>query len=383
MSRIVVALDKFKGSLNATAATHHLAAGIRSAAPGGEVIEIPVADGGEGTVDALVAAGYQRVTRTVSGPTGAPVTASIAVLGRRVVVELAEASGLHLLPDGAFAALTASTYGTGELIRAALDAGASEIVLAVGGSATTDGGAGMLAALGARLTTAAGELLDRGGAALRDLEHVELAGLDPRLREVHVILASDVDNPLLGPKGAAAVYGPQKGAGPDEVASLEDGLSRLAAGILRATGLDFSGVDFSAAPGAGAAGGTGFAALAVLGATRRPGIDVILDAIDIERVLVGVDLVVVGEGRLDTQSLHGKAPVGIAARARTHAIPVVAVAGQANLDEEQLRAAGIEAVYAIADLAPDIPTAIREAPGLLRRMGAAVACHCRNPRTGA
>jgi glycerate kinase len=274
---------------------------------------------------------------------------------------------LRRLPGGAFAPLTATTYGTGELIRAALDAGAREIVLAVGGSATTDGGAGMLQALGARLTTASDEPVGYGGASLRSLELVDLSGLDPRLGGVDVILASDVDNPLLGRNGSAPVYAPQKGAGPDAVAILEDGLSRWRASMVRATG-----IDLAAAPGAGAAGGIGFAALAAFNATRRPGIDVILDAIDVERALTGADLVAVGEGRLDTQSLHGKAPVGVAARARARAIPVVAVAGQVSLDAGQLRSVGIEAAYALADLAPDIPAAIRDAPDLLRRIGALI-----------
>jgi glycerate kinase len=281
---------------------------------------------------------------------------------------MAEASGLQRLPDGLFAPLSATSYGTGELISAALDAGAREIVLAVGGSATTDGGAGMLQALGARLGTASGEPVGYGGAALRGLRRVDLAGLDPRLRTVQVILASDVDSPLLGPAGAANVYGPQKGAGRDEVAILEAGLSRWAACLTRATG-----ADLSTRAGAGAAGGIGFAALAALHATRRPGIDVILDAIGFDRALTGADLVVVGEGRLDEQTLCGKAPVGIAARARSRSVPVVAVAGQVDLDDRQLRGAGIEAAYALADRAPDIPSAIRVAPELLRGIGAVIA----------
>jgi glycerate kinase len=316
----------------------------------------------------MVAAGYRRVTHTVRGPTGEPVDAAFAVLGPRVVVEMAEASGLHRLPGGVFAPLTATTHGTGELIRAALDAGAREIVLGVGGSATTDGGAGMLQALGARLASVSGQPVEAGGAALRGLNWVDLTGLDPRLDGVEVILASDVDNPLLGPNGAASVYGPQKGANPDDVAILEAGLAQWRECLVRATG-----IDLAAAPGADAAGGIGFAALTVLNATRRPGIDMVLDAIDIDRILTGADLVVVGEGRLDAQSLCGKAPIGIASRARARGIPVVAVAGQVDLDEGQRRSAGIEAAYALADLAPDIRSAIRDARDLLRRTGALVA----------
>ncbi|MDP9819052.1 glycerate kinase family protein [Spirilliplanes yamanashiensis] len=369
----VIALDTFKGSLTAAEATAALGAGLRDA--GSATVELPVADGGEGTVDAVVAAGYGRIRRAVCGPTGEPVQASIAVRGYTAVVELAEAAGLQRLPGGRPAPLTATTYGAGELVRAALDAGTREVILAVGGSATVDGGAGLLQALGARLAPATGGPLGPGGGALRDLAAVDLSELDPRLRRVDVVLAADVDNPLLGPSGAAAVYGPQKGAGPADVAALDEGLARWAT-LLGAA----AGRDVAAAPGAGAAGGAGFAALAALGAVRRPGIDVVLDVLELDDALAelaaevaGGALVVVGEGSLDAQSLRGKAPVGVAARARAHGLPVVAVAGRVELTAAQLRAAGIDAAYALTDLAPDIETAIRTAPQLLRQLGGQLA----------
>jgi glycerate kinase len=320
--------------LTAVQACAALAEGLRAAHPDLDVVPLPVADGGEGTVAAVVAAGSTAVVRRVSGPTGQPVDATFAVSGRRAVVELAEASGLALCGTSP-QPLAATTFGTGELIRAALDEGCRTIVLGVGGSATTDGGAGLLQALGARLLDDQDRELAPGGAALRQLARVDLSGLDRRLTESTVTLASDVDNPLLGPAGAAAVFGPQKGADAADVAILEAGLIRWAEQLAVATGHDRSDE-----PGAGAAGGTGFAALAVLGASMRPGIDVVLDEIGADRRLARAALVVVGEGRLDEQSLRGKAPVGVARRT-PRGVPVVAVSGDCTVDDEQLRHAGI------------------------------------------
>jgi glycerate 2-kinase len=362
-SDVVVCLDKFRGSLTARLACDALADGLRAARPDLGVTSLPVADGGEGTVDAVVTAGATEVMVRVSGPDGRPVDARLAVRGDRAVVELAEASGLGLLGERRYP-LTAGTGGTGELIRAALDAGCRRIVLAVGGSATTDGGAGMLQALGARLLDARGEDLPPGGAALRSLDRVDLGGLDLRLAACEVTLASDVDNPLLGPAGAAGVFAPQKGADLPDVAMLEAGLRRWAQCVTAATGRDLS-----AAPGAGAAGGTGYAALAVLGARRRPGIDVVLDELDADRRLRSARLVVVGEGRLDEQSLHGKAPVGVAARTPP-GVPVVAVSGSCTVSPDRLRAAGILAGWTLLDEAEgDVQRAMTEAADLLVRVG--------------
>jgi glycerate kinase len=360
---VVVCLDKFRGSLTAVQACAALTEGLRGARPDLDVVPLPVADGGEGTVDAVVAAGSTAVVRRVSGPTGQPVDATFAVSGRRAVVELAEASGLALCAT-APQPLTATTFGTGELIRAALDRGCRSIVLGVGGSATTDGGAGLLQALGARLLDDQDRELPPGGAALRNLARVDLSGLDPRLAECTVTLASDVDSPLLGHSGAASVFGPQKGADPAAVAVLEAGLTRWAERVADATGSDRS-----EQPGAGAAGGTGFAALAVLGAEMRPGIDVVLDEIDADRRLATADLVIVGEGRLDEQSLRGKAPVGVARRT-PRGVPVIAVSGECTVDEQRLREAGISGSETLlAAAGGNRAVAMTEAPKLLAGIG--------------
>lgn len=358
---VVVALDKFRGSLTAVEACDALARGLERA--GVRAHRLPVADGGEGTVAAVVSAGAAAVSRRVTGPDGAPVGAAFAVRDGRAVVELAQASGLQLLGDRP-RPLTAGTAGTGELVRAALDLGCRSIVLGVGGSASTDGGAGMLTALGARLLDSSGRELPSGGAALRDLDRLDLTGLDRRLADCAVTLASDVDNPLLGPSGAAAVFGPQKGAGPDDVAVLEAGLSRWAAVLASAVGRDLSGAE-----GAGAAGGTGLAALAVLGAGRRAGIDVVLDELGADAVLAEAGVVVVGEGRLDDSSLQGKAPVGVARRTPP-GVPVVAVSGECLVGPERLRAAGLEPGPTLVEAAGgDRARAIREAVVLLEAVG--------------
>jgi glycerate 2-kinase len=366
--KIVVAPDKFKGSLTATQAAAAIAAGLRAELPNAELVTIPVADGGEGTVDAAVAAGFERVPVTASGPTGEPVHASYARQGEAAVVELACVCGLMRLPDGRCEPLAASSFGAGQALAAALDAGARQIIFGVGGSASTDGGTGVLQALGARVLDSRGMPLGRGGAALRDVAAVDLTGLHPALRDCSVILATDVANPLTGPDGAAEVYGPQKGASPAQVIELANGLRRWAAVVADATG-----TDWSAAPGAGAAGGVGFAALAILGAEPHPGIGLVLDLAGFEAALAGAVLVITGEGSLDTQSLAGKAPVGVARAAARHGVPVVAVAGRSTLTADQLAEAGIAAVYTLGELEPDPGRSTAEAGPLLRRVGQAMA----------
>jgi glycerate kinase len=366
--KIVVAPDKFKGSLPATKVAAAIAAGLHAGRPGAEVVTIPVADGGEGTVDAAVAAGYERVPVTAAGPAGDPVRASYARRGEVAVVELAGVCGLARLPGGRPAPLSASSFGAGEVLRAALEAGARRIILGVGGSASTDGGAGLLQALGARVLDTSGEPVRPGGAGLREVAALDLTGLHRALYPADIILAADVDNPLTGPDGAAEVYGPQKGASPAEVAALDAGLRRWAAVVAAAVGRDWSGT-----PGAGAAGGVGFAALAVLGATRRPGIELVLDLAGFETALDGADLVITGEGSLDAQSLAGKTPVGVARAAARRGIAVVAVAGRSTLREAELAAAGIAAVYPLTDLEPDLERCRAEADRLLRRTGQMIA----------
>jgi glycerate kinase len=370
--KIVVAPDKFKGSLPATQVAAAIAAGLRAGQPGAELVTIPVADGGEGTVDAAVAAGFERVPVTAAGPAGDPVRASYARRGEVAVVELACVCGLARLPAGPCssraAPLTASSFGAGEVLRAALEAGARRIILGVGGSASTDGGAGLLQALGARVLDSRGESVGRGGGALRDVAALDLAGLHPALSSAQVTLAADVDNPLTGPDGAAVVYGPQKGASPAEVAALDAGLRRWAAVVAAAVGRDWSH-----APGSGAAGGVGFAAQAVLGAGSRPGIGLVLELTGFAAALDGADLVITGEGSLDAQSLAGKAPVGVARAAGRLGIPVIAVAGRSTLTRAELATAGITAVYPLSDLEPDPERSLAEAAELLRQTGQKIA----------
>jgi glycerate kinase len=327
-----------------------------------------VADGGDGTVDAAVAAGLERVPVTVDGPTGEPVHTSYARRGEVAVIELAGACGLMRLPGGRLAPLAASSFGCGQVLAAALEAGARRIILGVGGSASTDGGTGLLQALGARVFGARGEPLGRGGAALRDVAALDLAGLHPALRGGSVTLATDVANPLTGPDGAAEVYGPQKGASPEQVIELASGLRRWAAVVAEATG-----TDWSRAPGSGAAGGVGFAALAVLGAQARPGIELVLELADFDAALDGAALVVTGEGSLDTQTLAGKAPAGVAGAAARRGIPVVAVVGRSTLTEGQLATIGISRVYPLSDLEPDPARSSAEASALLQRVGQTLA----------
>lgn len=374
--RIVVAPDKFKGSLEATDVVEHLAAGIRSVEPSATVVAVPVADGGEGTLDAAVGAGFTACPATVTGPVGEPVEAGFALLDRTAVVEMALASGLAALPvdedgDPLLDAGGATSRGTGELVRAALDAGATRIVLGVGGSACTDGGAGLLEGLGARLLDGEGHELGRGGAELARLARVDLTGLDPRVRDAQFVLAADVDNPLTGANGAPAVFGPQKGADPGLVASLDAALTVFRDRLADALGPAV--LTAAGSPGAGAAGGVGFAALAVLGAQRRPGIDVVLEFVGLADRVTGADLVVTGEGSLDEQSLGGKTPMGVAATARAAGVPVVAVCGRTTLDEETRRDAGFRQTYALTELEPDPRVSMREAGRLLEQVGARLA----------
>ncbi|MER6508024.1 glycerate kinase [Nonomuraea sp. NPDC001636] len=373
-----MAPDKFKGSLTAAEVAARVSAGL-----GVPTVELPVADGGDGTVEAAVACGFDRVTVEVTGPTGERVRAAYAWReaggAPTAVVELAEASGLRRLSAGP-APLTATSYGTGELIADALRRGARRIVLGLGGSASTDGGAGMVRALGARLLDGDGAELPDGGAALRGLARIDLSGFAD-VSGVEFVVAGDVDNPLLGPHGAAAVYGPQKGAGPEDVKVLEAGLSRLAAvatqthGLVGAVEHDDTprAMGVAGAPGAGAAGGVGFAALAFLHAELRPGIEYLLDLLGFGALVQDARLVITGEGSLDEQSLRGKAPIGVAQAAARAGVPVVAVCGRRTLGDTELKDAGIEAAYALTDLEPDPARCMAEAGPLLERLAARVA----------
>ena len=367
-ARVVLAPDKFKGSLTAAEVAAAVAAGLVDVLPQLETIMLPVADGGDGTVAAALSAGFDEIIVDAVGPTGEPVRAPYALHADRAVVELAAVVGLTGLPEGRFDSLGSSTYGLGLVIADAIRRGAATIVLGLGGSASTDGGSGMVQALGARLLDADGNDLPPGGGNLTRLARLDLSPLRDTLGDTTVIVASDVDNPLLGPNGAAAVFGPQKGADPDEVQRLEQSLRQWSQLVSEATGRN----DAERA-GAGAAGGAGFAALALLNAEIRPGIELILDLIDFDRRVVGADLVVTGEGSLDQQSLAGKAPIGVARAAASAGVRVVAVAGRLQLSPQALREAGISAAYALTDMEPDLDRCIANASSLLHRVGAQIA----------
>ena len=365
---VVIASDKFKGSLTATEVAQALAAGMLDVLPRLQTVLLPVADGGDGTVAAALSAGYNKIIVDAVGPTGEPMRAPYALDGDRAVVELAAVVGLSMLPGGQLDPLGSSTYGLGLVIADAIRRGATTVVLGLGGSASTDGGAGMVQALGARLLDADSHDVQPGGGALVNLAQLDLGSLRGTLGAVKIIVASDVDNPLLGPNGAAAVFGPQKGARPQDVQTLERGLRHWSELVSQATGRNDT-----ERPGAGAAGGAGYAALAVLDAEIRPGIELILDLIDFDAKVVGADLVVTGEGSLDEQSLAGKAPIGVARAAAKAGVPVIAVAGRLQLSQQRLQEAGISAAYPLSDLEPDPARSIANASSLLRQLGGHIA----------
>lgn len=360
--RIVLAPDKFKGTLDAVGVAEALAEGLRAAVPAAECALVPVADGGDGTLAAAVRAGWADMPGRVSGPDGRPVAAGIGLQDDAALVELALAAGLHLAPP---APLTASTAGVGELIRLALDHGARRVVLGVGGSASTDGGSGLLTALGARFLDATGAPIGPGGAGLAHLERVELGGLDPRLAGTQFVVATDVDNPLTGPHGAAAVFAPQKGASADDVVRLEAGLRRLA-GVLRRD----AGVDVEHVAGAGAAGGTAAGAVAVLGARIESGAELVCDLTGLPEHLAGADLVVTGEGALDEQTLRGKAPAVVARRSAAAGVPCVAVAGVVRLQPAQWRPAGFTAAHGLTEVEPEVARCLAEPAPILAALAA-------------
>ena len=366
---VLVAPDKFKGSLTAAQVAAHVAAGLRSELPELSVRELPVADGGDGTVDAAVQAGFTRIRVRAAGPTGVPVDASYARRDDLAVIEMATVCGLLRLPVGRREPLHATSFGLGEVMGSAVAAGCRRIVLGIGGSASTDGGAGMLQALGARLIDERGrELPPRGLPPHGTSYGLELSGLDPALRDVEIVVACDVDNPLFGSRGAAAVYAPQKGASPQDITLLDVALRRWAGAVASATG-----TDRATAPGAGAAGGVGFAALAVLGGVLRPGIEIVLDLVGFADHLRDCALVITGEGALDEQTLAGKAPAGVSAAAHAAGVPVVAVTGRSTLTPTDLATAGIDTVYPLSELEPDLARSIACAGPLLGQLGARIA----------
>jgi glycerate kinase len=369
--KIVVAPNAFKGSLTASQAASAIARGVKEAMPDAEVVEVPVADGGDGTVEALVAANrgeYRSVG--VQGPLGDPVTAQYGLIdsGRTAVVELATASGLTLIPSERRDPRRASTHGFGQLLEAARRDGVAQVIAGIGGSATNDGGAGMAQALGYRFLDAQGRELERGGAALARLERIDSSGFDLGWSSVKVRVACDVTNPLTGPLGASAVYGPQKGADPDMVRQLDAALARLASVIERDLGKRVADI-----PGAGAAGGTGAGLVAFLDAELVPGAPLVVEAARLDAQLAGADLVITGEGQVDEQTAYGKAPGEVAKRAKAAGVPVVLLAGSKGQGWEALNSLGVSSVLTLREEGEDLQQAIRDADRMLSR-AAVVAC---------
>ncbi|MQT00421.1 glycerate kinase [Streptomyces jumonjinensis] len=344
--RVVIAPDSFKGSLTATAVCAAIETGVRRALPDADVVRVPMADGGEGTLDCILGAvGGDEIALTVAGPLGQPVRARYGLSpdGRSAVVELASASGLPLLA-GATDPLRADTAGTGELIADAIGRGARDVLVCIGGSASTDGGAGLLRALGVRFEDAGGEELPPGGAGLADLARVEMSGVAEAVRETRFRIACDVTNPLVGPEGAAAVFGPQKGASPDQVRLLDAALTRFGDVLAERFGVRVHDL-----PGAGAAGGTCGGMVAVLGAEPVRGCELVADTVGLPAALAGADLVITGEGRVDRQSAGGKVVSLVARLAGDRGVPAVALAGEVVLPIDELYALGLTAAFSIAD----------------------------------
>ncbi|KAB0569026.1 glycerate kinase [Pseudomonas palleroniana] len=369
--KIIIAPDSFKDSLSAEGVAQAIAEGLTEVWPDAQCIQCPMADGGEGTVDAVLAACDGELRRQwVRGPLGGTVEARWGWLAasHTAMIEMAEASGLQRVPPGQRDACSSTTYGTGELIRAALDLGARRIILAIGGSATNDAGAGAMQALGVQLLDDQQQPLPAGGLALARLAHLNLERLDPRLAQVQFEIAADVNNPLCGPQGASAIFGPQKGANPAQVQQLDAALGHFADHCARVLPKDVRDE-----PGSGAAGGLGFAAKAFLGAQFRAGVEVVAELVGLDAAVRGADLVITGEGRFDAQTLRGKTPFGVARIAQRHQVPVIVIAGTLGDGYEQMYAHGVAAAFALPNGPMNLEQACAEAPRLLRERAADVA----------
>jgi glycerate kinase len=343
--RIVVAPDSFKGSASAVAVAKAMEQGVLSVFPKAKVIQIPIADGGEGTIEAfIVATGGQIITENVLGPLGNPIEAHWGILGdgETAVIEMAAASGLPLVPQEKRNPRITTTFGTGELIKAALDRGIRKLIIGIGGSATNDGGMGMACALGVRFLDAVGNSLPSGGAALQQLVTIDVSQIDVRLAETAIVVACDVDNPLCGPRGASAIYGPQKGATREMIAELDAALAKFAA-IAKST----TGKDVAEYPGAGAAGGLGAGLLLFTNAQLLPGVDIVLEAVRFADIAKDADLIITGEGRTDFQTACGKAPVGVSRIAKQYNIPTFCVSGSLGKQYEEVYSLGIDGLMSI------------------------------------
>ncbi len=359
LKKVVIAPDSFKESLSALEVAEAIERGFRQIYPEANYVKLPMADGGEGTVDAMVAAtGGQIIDVAVSGPEGKTTEAFYGLLGEgnTAVIEMAAASGLHLVARDERDPRITTSYGTGELILAALQRGVTSIILGIGGSATNDGGAGMMQALGAKLLDAHHQELKPGGAALAQLAHIDLSQLAPRLQQVKITVACDVDNPLCGEKGASVIFGPQKGATQEMTQELDQALHHYGTLLEQATGRAVLQT-----PGAGAAGGMGAALIGFLNAQLRPGIEIVIETLHLEEAVRDADLVITGEGRLDSQSIHGKTPIGVARIAKRHQLPVIAIAGSLAKDYQIVHQHGIDAAFSVIDRIVTLQEALADA----------------------
>lgn len=361
----VLAPDSFKESMTAKEVCIAMEKGLRKIYPDASYIHVPMADGGEGTVQSLVDASSGIIHRKeVSGPLGQPVMAQYGILGdgTTAAIEMASASGIHLVTPDSRDPLRTTTYGTGELIRACLDLGIRKIIIGIGGSATNDGGTGMAEALGAKFLDAQGQPLARGGGDLNKLAHIDVSGLDPRLQEVELIVACDVTNPLCGEHGASRVFGPQKGATPEMVQLLDANLSHYAEVVKQQLGKDIRDV-----PGAGAAGGLGAGLLIFTQAVLRKGIEIVIEYTGLQGKLDDADVVFTGEGGIDFQTKFGKTPYGVAQAAKEAGKPVIAIAGYVGEGIDTLYTEGIDAVFGIVPGAADLDKLLREGPENVER----------------
>lgn len=369
--KIVIAPDSFKESLTALEAAQAIENGMKKIIPDGQFIKIPMADGGEGTVQSLVdATGGRIISKKVTGPLGDPVDAFFGVTGdeKTAVIEMAAASGLHLVPADDRNPLITTTKGTGELILEALNLGVKHIIVGIGGSATNDGGAGMAKALGAKFLDSSRMEIGDGGGALSELDSIDLSTIDSRLSSVKIEVACDVDNPLTGPKGASAIFGPQKGATPKVVEQLDENLKRYAKVIIKDTGKDIEHI-----AGAGAAGGLGGGLMAFLNAELKRGVDIVLKAVQLEEYVKDADFVITGEGKIDGQTIFGKTPIGVANTAKKHGVPVIAIAGNIAHDSEVVHSHGIDAVFSIVPGVIELSQAFANAEEYVERLSANIA----------
>ncbi|UGS43771.1 glycerate kinase [Pseudocitrobacter corydidari] len=357
--KIVIAPDSYKESLSALEVAGAIERGFREIYPDADYHKLPVADGGEGTVEAMVAATQGRIVEVdVTGPLGDTVQGFYGLSGdeQSAFIEMAAASGLELVPTDKRCPLTTTSWGTGELIRHALDAGVKHIIIGLGGSATNDGGAGMAQALGVKLLTAENQSIAPGGAGLETLERIDISELDARLAECRIEVACDVTNPLTGKEGASAVFGPQKGATPEMISRLDAALEHYAQCVKRC--LD---IDVLALEGGGAAGGMGAALYAFCGAELRPGIEIVTDALHLDKLVADADLVITGEGRIDSQTIHGKVPVGVARVAKRYNVPVIAIGGSLTPDVGVVHEHGLDAVFSVLYRICTLEDALRDA----------------------